>query len=109
MPYIKQCYRNTVDQHLTQLIAYINNVPEEQDAGVLNYCVSRLLNGLVAPYNSAEEEMPIWNYDRINKVMGVLSCVKSEFYRRIAVPYEIKKIQENGDILEYQLCEQSEP
>jgi len=30
--------------------------------------------------------------------MGVLECVKQEFYRRRAVPYEEEKIEENGDI-----------
>jgi hypothetical protein len=38
------------------------------------------------------------SYKSINDVIGVLECVKQEFYRRIAVPYEDKKIEQNGDI-----------
>ena len=34
----------------------------------------------------------------INKIMGILECVKSEFCRRHAAPYEDLKIKENGDI-----------
>ena len=32
---------------------------------------------------------------------GVLENIKQEFYRRVALPYEEKKIIENGDIKEY--------
>lgn len=30
--------------------------------------------------------------------MGAVEGAKTEFYRRIAVPYEEKKIRENGDV-----------
>jgi hypothetical protein len=29
---------------------------------------------------------------------GVIENVKTEFYRRVAVPYEDKKIADNGDV-----------
>jgi hypothetical protein len=38
------------------------------------------------------------NYANINAVVGVLECMKLEFYRRAAAPYEDKKIQQNGDV-----------
>jgi hypothetical protein len=38
------------------------------------------------------------NYANFNEIMGVLSCVAQEFYRRWAVPYEDQKIRENGDV-----------
>lgn len=38
------------------------------------------------------------NYKGINDILGALEGAKLEFYRRIAVPYEDKKIQENGDV-----------
>jgi hypothetical protein len=28
--------------------------------------------------------------------MGVLACIQEEFYRKVVVPYEEKKIKENG-------------
>ena len=33
-----------------------------------------------------------------NRSMGVLECIKSEWYRRQVGPYEDKKIRENGDV-----------
>jgi len=38
------------------------------------------------------------NYADYNEVMGVLECVKQELYRRLIVPYENKKKEENGDV-----------
>lgn len=38
------------------------------------------------------------NYQTINDIMGALEGAKMEFYRRVAVPYEQKKISENGDV-----------
>ena len=37
-------------------------------------------------------------YNGINEVIGALECAKLELYRRIAVPYERWKIEENGDV-----------
>lgn len=37
-------------------------------------------------------------YDDYNKIIGVLECVKMEFYRRMVAPYEDDKIKENGDV-----------
>jgi hypothetical protein len=38
------------------------------------------------------------NYAHVNDVIGALECAKLEFYRRLAAPYEDKKIAENGDV-----------
>jgi hypothetical protein len=38
------------------------------------------------------------NYQNINDVVGALEGAKLEFYRRVAAPYEDKKIKENGDV-----------
>jgi len=38
------------------------------------------------------------NYQTINDVVGALECAKQEFYRRLAVPYENRKIIDNGDV-----------
>jgi hypothetical protein len=37
-------------------------------------------------------------YQQINDIMGALEGTHNEFYRRVAVPYENKKIKENGDV-----------
>lgn len=38
------------------------------------------------------------NYTAINNVIGALECAKLELYRRLAVPYEDKKIKDHGDV-----------
>jgi hypothetical protein len=38
------------------------------------------------------------NYQMINDIVGALEGAKTEFYRRVAVPYEELKIKENGDV-----------
>jgi hypothetical protein len=37
-------------------------------------------------------------YFHLNKAIGVLECIKLEFYRRVAAPYEDLKIKEAGDV-----------
>jgi len=88
MPYITQENRNLIDKEIDLLIKKIGQTATEDSiAGVLNYCITRLLNGMI----------PL-QYRAFNELIGVLECVKLEFYRRTVVPYENKKIQENGDI-----------
>lgn len=104
MPYVDEYYRNKVDQNLNELIEFIGACGHDKDAGVLNYCITRLLHGLAGPYDvECKTTSPIWNYDRINKAQGVLSCVSQEFYRRVAAPYEDQKIQTAGDVEEYRV------
>ena len=38
------------------------------------------------------------SYTSLNDVMGVLACIQAEVYRRIATPYELKKLVENGEV-----------
>lgn len=51
------------------------------------------------------------NYQNINDIMGALEGAKFELYRRIAAPYEDKKIIENGDVygIEQQVAEANPP
>jgi hypothetical protein len=37
-------------------------------------------------------------YADYNEVIGALECCKLELYRRAVVPYEERKIEENGDV-----------
>jgi hypothetical protein len=41
------------------------------------------------------------SYKNIAMATGVLENIKQELYRRIAAPYEDRKVLENGDIKEY--------
>ena len=38
------------------------------------------------------------NYTLLNEIMGVLESAKQEFYRRMVVPYEDEKKEQNGDV-----------
>lgn len=85
MPYIKEDTR----------ISYSYLSSELDDAtiinpGNLNYLITCLCNRYL-------EENKL-SYQTINDVVGALEGAKLEFYRRVAAPYEDKKIIENGDV-----------
>ena len=88
MPYIAEEVRNSLD-------SYIDNLAAELDTdGECNYAISRLL---CRSFNMDNKP----RYSKINTIVGILECVKLEFYRRVA-SYEQVKIEENGDVEEYQ-------
>jgi hypothetical protein len=78
MPYIKQPIREV-----------LANEPTAMNAGELNYLFTTLINRYLSSGLS---------YQRINDIMGALEGAKLEMYRRVAVPYEEIKLQENGDV-----------
>jgi hypothetical protein len=57
--------------------------------GDLNYAISSICDECLQGQVS---------YTKINEIVGVLECVKMELYRRVAAPYEDKKMVENGDV-----------
>lgn len=76
MPYITQDRRREAWSH-------------PNSAGELNYAFTNLIIGYLRPGIS---------YQTINDIIGALEGAKAEFYRRVVVPYEDKKIKENGDV-----------
>jgi hypothetical protein len=87
LPYIKTINRAKYDTVLKELIEILKTLPPEKVDGELNYVFTKLL----------KEIYPL-RYFHINKAIGVLECAKLEYYRRVAAPYEDKKIQETGDV-----------
>ena len=87
MPYIKAINRNKYEKLLENLINILKTLPPEKIDGELNYVVTKIL----------KEIYPL-RYFHINKAMGVLECIKLEYYRRVAAPYEDLKIKETGDV-----------
>ena len=82
MPYIKQETRRLLD----------SAADPAATAGELNYMFTKLaINYLYVNGKS---------YQTINDVLGALEGAKQEFYRRVVVPHENKKILENGDVYE---------
>ena len=87
MPYIKSENRKKYEKILRELLGILKALPPEEVDGELNYVVTKIL----------KEIYPL-RYYHINKAIGVLECVKLEFYRRVAAPYEDIKIKESGDV-----------
>ena len=87
MPYIKAGNRNKYEKTLKELIDILKSLPVEEVDGELNYVVTKIL----------KEIYPL-RYFHINKAVGVLECIKLEYYRRVAAPYEDQKIKEAGDV-----------
>lgn len=88
MPYIKEERRKSFDVLVSQLVEKIREYPDEDKDGCINYFMCRLLL-----------EMYPKKYFHMNRMMGVLECIKQELYRRYVAPYENIKIKESGDIL----------
>jgi hypothetical protein len=87
MPYIKPEKREKYNKVLDELVSILKSVPTEEVDGELNYVVTKILKNVY----------PL-RYYHINKAMGVLECIKQEYYRRVAAPYEDTKIRESGDV-----------
>lgn len=68
----------------------------ETDFNSPNGELNRAITKLILKY--LHDQKP--RYSTINDIIGALECAKMELYRRVAIPYEDKKIQEHGDIYE---------
>ena len=90
MPYIAQDKRLMLEHALATLAASIIVEEPKNQAGVLNYCITALLNEVLKTNGMS--------YQNINELIGVLECAKLELYRRVARPYEDEKIHSNGDV-----------
>lgn len=90
MPYIRQEKRGEIDFvvkdgiHERRIVSF----HEPQTPGELNYIFFQILL----------ETFPARSYTEYNEVMGVLECVKQEYYRRLVAPYEEQAKYDNGDL-----------
>jgi hypothetical protein len=91
MPYIEEEDRKRLDPAVTAAVEAFLDLPMEESLGDLNYLISRIVAGVVGKPS----------YRKIAMATGVLENVKQELYRRMAAPYEDRKIAENGDVPEY--------
>jgi hypothetical protein len=90
MPYIQQSDR---DKFNLQSVEGQPVIPLEkiETCGELNYIITLICHNYIKRKGL--------RYQNINDVMGALEGAKTEFYRRVAAPYEDQKIIENGDVL----------
>lgn len=93
MPYIKPEKRTELASILVQMKKIM---PAVSTPGDLNYLITELCLAYTAANKNPQSYSP--NYALINEVIGALECAKLEFYRRLAAPYEDKKVLENGDV-----------
>jgi hypothetical protein len=80
MPYITHEER--------EVLHHPGNIP--QHPGQLNYVITLLIDRYLRFFGIS--------YQHLNAVIGVLECVKLEFYRRLVAKYEDQKCEENGDV-----------
>lgn len=97
MPYINEYARKELDECIDNMVSCLTHDNGLTDTefisilGEINYSFSRIL----------AKSMGKISYSKIAMITGVLQNIQQEFYRRIASPYEDKKIVENGDIKEF--------
>ncbi len=87
MPYIKKEDRLKFKDTLTEVIGILEE--NGTKVGEINYVISTIIWELFKSNPS---------YTTANNLIGVLECVKQEFYRRQISPLEDTKKIENGDI-----------
>jgi hypothetical protein len=80
MPYINQDRREA-----------IAGGAHPRDAGELNFAITTLVDRYLSEKNG-------FRYADLNEVIGALEAAKLELYRRVAAPYEDRKIAESGDV-----------
>lgn len=95
MPYITQDKRTMLDDQITDLLHTLVGMemddPENNTEGNINYLITRLMMMVYGDRDSTR-------YSQINDAIGVLECIKLEFYRKVAAPYEDQKEFDNGFI-----------
>ena len=79
--------RKKYQEALDVLLRKLQDTPEQKIDGHLNYVITVLFKKLYSP-----------RYFNYNRAIGVLECIKQEFYRRIVSSYEDTKIEEHGDV-----------
>lgn len=80
MPYISADARARLDAGGTPV-----------NAGELNYALTRVVDDYLIRKGGIR-------YAHLNEVVGAMECAKLELYRRLAAPYEDRKIVEAGDV-----------
>jgi hypothetical protein len=88
MPYIEKKRREHFKQD--EITAFVDGTTDIFTVGDINYIITNAVNQYV--------KLKGLSYSSINDVIGILECAKMEFYRRVAVPYEEKKKELNGDV-----------
>lgn len=92
MPYITEEMRNQIDYEIGELFNASKDIDdfENNRGGILNYIITRL----------ALNFMGTKSYKNLSLMKSAMSDATDEWYRKQMIPYEDKKIKENGDVAE---------
>ncbi len=85
MPYIHQKDRERIKPHIDKFWGECRLGTE----GEMNYVITQLLE----LYRRGG-----YAYSKFNELIGLLECIKLEYYRRMVASYEDTKMKENGDV-----------
>jgi hypothetical protein len=86
MPYIPQEERKRYETFINELVSKLPKEEEKID-GHLNYIITKILKSVYKP-----------GYFNYNRAIGLLECIKQEYYRIVVAVYEEKKRSDAGDI-----------
>lgn len=89
MPYIKLQDKEVLNSLLEETLKLVSK-PGFCTAGDLNYIFTMFAQSYLKGSGL--------NYNSLNTIVGVFESAKAEFQRRVVVPYEDGKIEENGDV-----------
>ena len=93
MPYVTEDIRNELEPTILALAKRLRvKVDLKGRDGAVNYVITRLVQLTMCNVDRS------WNYEHIERAVGVLECAKLELYRRLAAPYEDMKAVLNGDV-----------
>ena len=91
MPYIKKERREPLWRAHDKYSTYpVLEVALIENPGELNFAITKMVTYYIQKKGLS--------YAVLNEVLGVLTAVTFELYRRLAVPYENAKMAENGDV-----------
>jgi hypothetical protein len=89
MPYVTRGYRDEMDQEIEALVKKLYRWSDGKAAdGTVNYAITKIIRAMYPPVT----------YQLVNSGIGVLECVKQEYYRTGAAAYEEEKRMLNGDV-----------
>lgn len=94
MPYVKDDIRVQVDDAIYQLVDKLGEIPAEEIEGAMNYTLTKVMLGA---YEQAHGRL---RYKHLNSMMGILTCMTQELYRRVGTWYEELAMLKNGDVPE---------
>lgn len=88
MPYTNEKINKIIDPHIDGFIVVLLRFNIFEIAGILNRTICRIARAILQPKK----------YWKFALIIGTILLALLEIWRRMIVPYENKKTEENGDV-----------